>query len=389
MKLAHFPIDQTAIRTDLGAIFISLELSTTKWLVSSIQPGRQKISKHEVKAGDTDALMALLMRLRAEALSREKRLYPIVAIQEAGYDGFWVHRVLEDRGVESHVVDPASIAVPRRKRNAKTDKVDGAALLRTLMAFKRGEPRVCAMAVPPTPDEEDRRRTSRERKVLKTEIIEHCNRIKGLLRAQGIAGYDPELKSRRRRLEDLRTGDGRDLPPRLKAQIGHELDRLELVLEQLRAVEQERDASLAAAGGRDTPTMLLELKGIGAEIAEVLSVEALYRHFANRRQLGAYAGLAPTPWQSGKIDREQGVSKAGNPRLRRILVQLAWLWLRHQPDSSLSRWFHDRVAQANGRQKKTLIVALARKLLVALWRYVAHGVVIEGAVMKAAPAKAA
>ena len=389
MKLADFPIEQTAIRTDLGAIFISLELSSRTWLVSSIQPGRQKISKHEVKAGDTDALMALLARFRSEALARENRLYPVVAIQEAGYDGFWVHRVLEGCGIKSHVVDPASIAVPRRKRNAKTDKVDGEALLRALMAFKRGEPRVCAMAVPPTIEEEDGRRTSRERKVLKTEVIEHCNRIKGLLWAQGISDYDPALRNRRQRLDGLRTGDGRVLPPRLKAQVGRELDRLELVMEQLKAVEQERDAGLAAAGDREAPTMLLGLKGIGAEIAEVLSAEAFYRHFGNRRQLGAYAGLAPTPWKSGKIDREQGVSKAGNPRLRRVLVQLAWLWLRHQPDTALSRWFHERVAQANGRHKKTLIVALARKLLVALWRYVAHGVVIEGAVMKAAAAKVA
>jgi transposase len=390
VKLADSPIEQTAIRTDLGAIFVSLELSTRSWLISSIQPGREKISKHEVKAGDTEALMALFGRFQAEALAREHRRFSIVAIQEAGYDGFWVHRVLMDQGIESHVVDPASIAVPRRRRNAKTDKVDGLALLRTLMAFKRGEPRVCAMVVAPTGEEEDRRRISRERKVLKGESIEHGNRIKGLLWAQGVRDYDPMLRSRRARLDGLRTGDGRPLPPHLHAQLSRELDRLELVLEQIAAVEQERDAQLEATTSEAAaPAMLLGLKGIGAEIAEILHAEAFYRQFANRRQLGAYAGLAATPWKSGKIDREQGVSKAGNPRLRRILVQLAWLWLRHQPDSALSRWFHDRVAKANGRQKKTLIVALARKLLVALWRYIAHGVVIEGAVMKAAPAKPA
>lgn len=389
VKLADSSIEQTTIRTDLGAIFVSLELSTRTWLVSSVQPGRQKISRHEVKAGDVDALMVLFGKFRGEALARENRLCPIITIQEAGLDGFWVHRVLEDRGFESHVVDPASIAVPRRRRNAKTDKVDGLALLRTLMAFKRGEPRVCAMAVPPTPEEEDRRRISRERQILKGEVIEHCNRIKGLLRAQGIADYDPELKSRRKRLEGLTTGDGRVLPAHLKAQIRRELDRIELALEQLEAVEEERDAQLAASGKAEASTMLLGIRGIGAEAAEILHAEAFYRTFANRRQLGSYAGFAPTPWKSGKIDREQGVSKAGNPRLRRVLVQLAWLWLRHQPDSALSRWFHERVAQANGRQKKTLIVALARKLLVALWRYVAHGVVIEGAVMKAAPARSA
>ena len=387
VKLALSATEQTAIRTDLGAIFVSLELSTTRWVITSIQQGRQRVSKHEVKAGAADALWTLFGKLQAEALAREKTLYPIVTIQEAGFDGFWVHRLLVGRGIESHVVDPASIAVPRKRRNAKTDKVDGLALLRTLLAFKRGEPRMCAMVVPPTPAEEDRRRISRERKVLKGECIEHGNRIKGLLSAQGIRDYDPELRSRRARLEELATGDGRALPPQLKAQIRRELDRLELVLQQIAAVEREREARHQASTATDVPAMLLALKGIGAEIAEILYAEAFYRQFGNRRQLGAYAGLAATPWKSGTVDREQGVSKAGNPRLRRILVQLAWLWLRHQPGSALSRWFHGRVNQANGRQKKTLIVALARKLLVALWRYVAHGVVIEGAVMKSAAAR--
>jgi transposase len=323
-----------------------------------------------------------------EALARCGKLFPIVAIHEAGYDAFWVHRVLEKRGVESHVVDPASIAVPRRKRNAKTDGVDGLSLLRALLAFKRGEPRVCSMVVAPSPEDEDRRRISRERKVLKGECIEHCNRIKGLLFAQGIGTYDPMLRRRRTELEALETGDGRPLPAHLKAQVLRELDRLELVLEQLKAVEQERDAQLSTSAATAVPAMLLALKGIGPEIAEILHAEAFYRHFNNRRQLGSYAGLAATPWQSGKVSREQGVSKAGNPRLRRVLIQFAWLWLRHQPDSALSRWFHDRVGSANGRMKKVLIVALARKLLVALWRYVVHGVVIDGAVMKEAPAKA-
>lgn len=386
MKLFNSSIEQTAIRTDLGAIFVSLELSTTNWVISSIQPGRQRVSKHMVEAGATGALWELFGKLQAQALARQKMLYPIVTIQEAGLDAFWLHRALVNNGIESHVVDPASIAVPRKKRNAKTDKVDGLALLRALLSFKRGEPRMCSMVVPPTPEQEDRRRISRERQVLKGECTEHCNRIKGLLSAQGIRGYDPKLRNRRARLDEIRTGDGRRLPAHVKAQIVRELDRLELVLEQIKTVEQGRDAQHAACGDTDVPALLLTLKGIGAEIAEILYAEAFYRQFANRRQLGSYAGLAPTPWQSGKVDREQGVSKAGNPRLRRILVQLAWLWLRHQPDSVLSRWFHDRVKRANGRQKKTLIVALARKLLVALWRYVAHGVVIEGAVVKKAPA---
>jgi transposase len=216
--------------------------------------------------------------------------------------------------------------------------------------------------------------------------VEHVNRIKGLLFAQGVADYEPLRRDRRRRLEGLTTGDGRPLPPRLKAQIGRELDRLELLLEQLKAVEAERDALLAREGKvTSTPAAdLVRLRGVGPETAALLWLECFFRSFDNRRQVAAYAGLAPTPWQSGSVSHEQGVSKAGNPRVRSAMIQLAWLWLQHQPTSALSLWFKDRVERAGGRGKKTAIVALARKLLVALWKRVRDGVVIEGAVMKAA-----
>jgi transposase len=188
--------------------------------------------------------------------------------------------------------------------------------------------------------------------------------------------------NRRERLVTLQTGDGRLLPDHLKAQVCRELDRLELLLEQIKAVEAERDVLLAAQ--QAPAAMLLDIKGIGPEFAAILWSEGLFRHFDNRRQVASYAGLAPTPWQSGSVDREQGVSKAGNPRLRTTLIQLAWLWLRHQPQSALALWFEERVRRNGGRLKKTAIVALARKLLVALWKYVTAGVVIEGAVMKVA-----
>jgi transposase len=203
-----------------------------------------------------------------------------------------------------------------------------------------------------------------------------------------VSGYEPLRRDRRKRLDELRTGDGRLLLKNLKAQIGRELDRLELLLEQIKAVETERDALLAAqqvAAPAPAPaSMLLAIKGVGPEFAAVLWSEGLCRHFDNRRQVASYAGLAPTPWQSGAIDREQGVSKAGNPRLRTTLIQLAWLWLRHQPQSALAIWFKERVYRNGGRLKKTTIVALARKLLVALWKYVTAGVMIEGATMKSA-----
>jgi transposase len=378
----------TAIQTNIGAIFISLELSRSIWLITSLSPGGgEKMSKHSVPAGDTTALLARFSELRQKALARTGKSFPIITIQEAGLDGFWLHRVLQSEGIESHVVDPASIATSRRRRRAKTDRIDGEALLRALLAHKRGEPRVCAMVKAPTPEEEDRRRLCRERKVLIAERVKHVNRVKGLLFSQGVSGYEPLRRDRRQRLDELTTGDGRPLPTHLKTQISRELDRLELLLDQIKAAEAERDALLAAQQAA-TPApagrMLLDLKGIGPEFAANLWLEGLFRHFDNRRQLASYAGLAPTPWQSGSVDREQGVSKAGNPRLRTTLIQLAWLWLRHQPQSALAQWFKERVSRNGGRLKKTTIVALARKPLVALWKYVTAGVVIEGAVMKAA-----
>jgi len=388
MLLDHPSNGPTAIRTQFGAIFVSLELSRSNWLVTSLSPGKgEKMSKHSITAGDVAGLLKLFADLKRKAMARTGQSYPIITIQEAGLDGFWLHRALQQEGIESHVVDPASIATPRRRRRAKTDRLDGETLLRALLAYKRGEPRVCAMVVAPSPEEEDRRRLCRERRTLIDERIAHVNRIKGLLFAQGISGYAPLRRDRRARLEALRTGDGRALPSYLKTQISRELDRLELLLDQIKAVEAEQDALLAAAGkgageqaAPDPVTMLLALKGMGANFTAVLWSEAFYRQFSNRRQLAAYAGLAPTPWRSGSIEQEQGVSKAGNPRLRSTMIQLAWLWLRHQGQSALARWFKAH----SQRGRKTAIVALARKLLVALWKYVTAGVVIEGAVMKSA-----
>jgi transposase len=240
------------------------------------------------------------------------------------------------------------------------------------------------MVKAPTLEEEDRRRLCRERKVLTNERVRHVNRIKGLLFSQGISEYEPLRRDRRERLEELQTGDGRPLAAHLKAQLCRELDRLELLLAQIKMVEVERDTLLAAERAATPAAMLLDIKGIGSEFAAVLWSEGLFRHFDNRRQVAAYAGLAPTPWQSGSMDREQGVSKAGNPRLRTTLIQLAWLWLRHQPESALSHWFKERVTRSGGRLKKIAIVAMARKLLVALWKYVTSGVVIDGVVMKTA-----
>jgi transposase len=380
------PIEATT-RPDAGRLFAALELGKSRWLVTVDAPGSDKLSRHAVAGGDGAALLDLLARLRTTAERRTGRPVEVLVIQEAGLDGFWLHRLLERDGISSHVVDPASIAVNRRHRRAKTDTIDGEMLLRSLMAWARGERRVCSMVRPPSPEEEDRRRLTRERATLLKERIQHTNRIKGLLYGQGIIDYDPLRKDRLARLDALETGDGRPLPERLKAEIRRELERVELVASQIAAVERERDALIEApseAAGPGTPAAALaRLKGIGGELGALLWLEALFRRFDNRRQIAAYAGLAPSPWQSGGTEREQGISKSGNRRLRHAMVELAWFWLRHQPDSALSAWFRERVGPGRGRVRRIAIVALARKLLVALWRYTTQGVVPQGAAFKA------
>ena len=338
----------TCSRGDCATLFVSLELSRSTWVATALAPGSDKMSKHTLVGGDGRKLLDLLTRLKARAEQRIAAPVKVVAIHEVGLDGFWIHRLLEANGVESHLVDPASIAVPRRHRRAKTDAIDGETLLRTLMAWQRGEPRVCAMTVPPSPSEEDRRRISRERATLLQERIRHTNRIRGLLFGQGITNYNPLHKNRRENLEALRTGDGRSVPAHLKSQILREIDRLELVLSQIGEVETERDEMLQLAQPGSPAALLMRLKGIGAEFATVLYLEGLFRRFNNRRQLAAYAGLTPSPWKSGRIHQEQGISKTGNPRLRTTMVELAWMWVRYQPASALAGDFAESPAEERG-----------------------------------------
>lgn len=377
---------ELAIRDHDSAVLASLELSQSTWVVTTRLPGQDKMSRHSVKAGDTAGLNDLLTRQRAQAERRGAHPARLVTIHEAGLDGFWLHRWLCGHGIESHVVDAASIAAPRRKRRAKSDGIDGETLLRTLAAWRRREPRVCAMVVPPTPEAEDRRRVHRERAHLLDERTAMTNRIKGLLANQGITDFQPLKRDRHARLAALCTGDGRPLPARLKAEIARMLERLEVLLRQIKQVEAERDALLAETAADPTApiALLLTLRGIGPEIAAGLGLECFNRRFANRRQVASFVGLAPTPWRSGGIQHEQGIGKAGRPGLRKLMIEAAWLWLRYQPDSALSAWFRAKVGEATGRVKRIAAVALARKLLVALWRYVTQGVVPEGVRLKAA-----
>src|ERR687885_768155 len=266
------PIRATG-QLDASRLFAALELGKSRWLVTVDAPGSDKLSGHAVAGGDGAALLNLLARLRATAERRIGRPVQVSVVQEAGLDGFWLHRLLEANGIESHVVDPASIAVNRRHRRAKTDAIDGEMLLRTLMAWARGERRVCSMVRPPSPEEEDQRRLSRERGTLLKERTQHTNRIRGLLAGQGIVDYDPLHHDRLARLDTLKTGDGRPLPERLKAEIRREIERVELVASQMAAVERERDAPAGTTSDDEpatTAAALARLKGIGTELGALL-----------------------------------------------------------------------------------------------------------------------
>lgn len=368
-----------------GTIFVAIELSQRSWLITMHSPDRDRISRHKLAGGDHRGLLALLEKARQRAAHKLGTRPAVVSCYEAGYDGFWLHRLLTAAGIANHVFDPASIAVEQRGRRAKTDRIDGEQLLRTLMAHCRGEPRVVRIVQVPGPDQEDARRTTRERDRLVKEQTAHINRIKSLLRLLGMAVGHPRRRDWPRWLAAQRDWQGQAVPAQTMAEIEREHARLMLIVEQLAALERpttqvESTPAVAETGRRRD--MLLKLKALGPALSGTLTNEVFYKDFRNHRQVSAYIGLAPSPWQSGGIDRDQGISKAGNPRARRAAVEFAWLWLRHQPGSALARWFEQRTANASKRIRRIAIVALARKLMVALWRYLTTGLVPEGAVLK-------
>jgi len=367
-----------------GTILVVFELSKSKWRLGIILPGSEKMSRYMVDGGDTGSVARLLAKARAAAERQGLAGVRVVSAYEAGFDGFWLHRWLASEGVENRVLDPASIEVNRRKRRAKSDKIDLAQLMRVLAALERGEPRVCSVARPPSVAEEDAKRRTRERTRLVRERIGHTNRIKGLLHGQGVRDVEPMRSGFTASLSGLRTGDGHALELRLIGEIEREHERLRVVLAQIAASEaQSRQALKTAEAGTNAAQVaqLVRLRGIAFRSAEPLVDEAFYRRFVNRREVGGYFGLGGTPYDSGASRREQGISKAGNPKARAVAVELAWLWLRHQPESELSQWFFKRVGDVKGRNRRIAIVALARKLMVALWRYLETGLVPEGAVL--------
>jgi transposase len=371
----------------ISTIFVALELSRKRWLVTMHSPDRDRISRHKLAADDHAGLLRLIEGVRERAARVLGAVARVMSCYEAGYDGFWLHRLLAAAGITNHVFDPASIAVEQRGRRAKTDRIDGEQLLRTLMAYCRGEPRVVRIVRVPSVEQEDARRDSRERERLTKEQTAHSNRIKALLRLVGMAVGNPRRRDWLTWLAAQRDWQGQGVPPWMMAEIEREHARLMLVRQQLAALGRPPTPPTAAAAAMaQRAEHLQRLKGLGPVFAATLVNEAFYKDFRNRREVAGYFGLAPSPWQSGGTDREQGISKAGNPRARKKSIELAWLWVLHQPDSALSQWFRQRTASASARIKRIAIVALARKLIVTLWRYLTTGLVPEGAALKAAKA---
>jgi transposase len=380
------PTPTAAVNFDTTLV-LALETSAKNWVIAAQVPGLGQVKAKQVIRPDAEQLSAAIDAYRRRAAKAGKAVERVVLVYEAGYGGFWLARWLTAKGIESHVIQPASVPVERKKRRAKSDRIDAELLLRTLLAWLRGEPRVCTMVPIPDEAEEDARRRVREREQLLAERIALTNRIGAILATLGVDGYAPLRRDRWARLQALRTPLGEALPEHATAKIMRMLERLELVMRQIATLEDQRDAVLeeTAPGAAERMIQALALlRGIGAQFATVLVWEAFVRHFSNGKALGSYAGLAGTPFSSGGAEREQGISKAGNRRLRATAVELAWMWRRHQPGSELTRWFEQRLGQAKGRTKKVLIVALARKLLLALWRYATSGVLPAGAALKAA-----
>ncbi len=363
-----------------------VELSLSTWLVAGVVPGLKRQPLKKLSA-DADKLVALLERWRAEAIKAGQVINRMVVAFEAGRDGFWLARLLRGRGIEAYVIHASSIAVSREHRRAKSDRIDTQRLMRSLLGWLRGEAEHCRMAAIPTLAQEDAKRPNREHESLVADRTRLVNRMKAALIRLGIRNFNIKLRKAAEGLCALRTPEGEPLPPNTLAELGRELERLALIRAQIRAIEQARLQRLKAAPHQATHPMILMLAkvmGVGVETADMLVHEVLARPLRDHRAVGRYAGLTGSPDESGSSRREQGLAKAGNARVRRGMLQLAWRWLMHQKDSALTQWYRSRTADGRKDTRKTMIVALARKLLIALWRYVTTGEVPQGVVLKAA-----
>src|SRR6516225_2453344 len=361
-----------------------IEMSRSTWLVASIVPGinRQPLKK---LAADETALLQLLDRWRDEATKTGRTIDRIAVAYEAGRDGFWLARWLRGRGIEAYVIHPTSVAVSREHRRAKTDRLDTELLKRAFLGWLRGEPRHCSMAMIPTPEEEDAKRPNRERENLVGERTRIVNRMKSTLARLGIRGFKPNLRRAPERLDRLRTGEGASLLPNTMAELRRDMARLRFVMDQIREIETARLVRLEQHPEQASHAMvrlLARVIGIGVETADMLVHEILSRNLRDRKAVARYAGLTGSPDESGARRREKGLARAGNARVRRGMIQLAWRFLMFQ--SALAQWYRRQTTDGRGATRKTMIVALARKLLVALWQLVTTGEVPEGVVLRRA-----
>ena len=368
------------------ALTVVVELSEASWLVAGLVPGldRQPLKKQEP---NPVALLRLLERWRAEAVTAGRTIERIALAFEAGRDGFWLARWLQARGIEVHVIHSTSVAVSREHRRAKTDRLDTALLMRVFLGWLRGERGHCRMVAIPTLAQEDARRPSRERESLVGERTRIVNRMKAALARLGIRGFKPELRKAPQRLEALRTPEDMPIPPNMLDEIRRDMARLAVVREQIDAIERARLVRLEqapTAGPHAMVRLLACVIGVGVETADMLVQEVLCRNLRDRRAVARYAGLTGSPDESGKRRREKGLAKAGNARVRRGLIQLAWRFLRFQKDSALAQWYRGRTECPKGARKTTMIVALARKLLIALWRMVTTGEIPAGVALRPA-----
>ncbi|HZG65447.1 MAG TPA: IS110 family transposase [Herpetosiphonaceae bacterium] len=369
-----------------STIIAVIEMSRSSWLVAGLIPG---VERHPLKKlePDEEGLLQLLRGWQDEAAKAGRTISRIAVAFEAGRDGFWLARWLRARGIEAHVIHPASIPVSREHRRAKTDRLDTELLKRAFLGWLRGEPDHCSMAAVPTLDEEDAKRPSRERENLVGERTRLVNRIKGALVRLGIRSFKPTLRRAPERLETLSTPEGATLPPNTLAELQRDMARLRFVKEQIEEIEAARTERLEQApeNGQNVMIRLLaRVVGVGIETADMLVQEVLSRNLRDRRAVARYAGLTGAPDESGAKRREKGLAKAGNARVRRGMIQLAWRFLLFQKDSALSQWYRARTTDARGTTRKTMIVALARKLLIALWHFGATGEVPQGVVLRPA-----
>jgi transposase len=377
--MSLIPTTQTSAYPEPAWLYMAMELSATKWRLA-FSPGTQRIREKTIHAADSEALVREIAAAKKRfGLAEDAK---VVSCYEAGRDGFWVHRQLSDLGVDNVVVDPASMRVNRRARRAKTDAIDAKQLLADLVRHSRGEKDVWRVVRIPSEKQEDQRRLHRELERLKKERTQHRVRMLSLLVTQGVTRA--QLKTFLVELEAVRIWNGRPLPAGLKVEIERERDRLRLVEEQIRTIKTEQRRQLRDPNSPALATIkaLSRLRGVGVDSAWLLGMEVFaWRQFNNRREVGGASGLTGTPYNSGSSEHEQGISKTSNPLVRTRMIELAWLWIQYQPHSDLTQWFMRRFAGGGSRMRRVGIVAVARKLLIALWHLVEHGVVPRGAII--------